>query len=129
LYAFNGLDADLVGAQRIFPDGGKRFITGTRKGGAFHLIAPPIDTCWEYIGVVEGYATGLTVHEALGVPVYVAFDAGNLKPVCNEIRRVFPDRRIVVFADNDFQKEENTGLKKGADAARAIRGYLIAPDL
>ncbi len=49
----------------------------------------------------EGYATCARVHEATGDFVYVAFDSGNLKSVAINIRKKFPDARLILLADND----------------------------
>jgi len=51
--------------------------------------------------VCEGYATGATIHEATGLAVIVAFDAGNLLPVARFFREKKPDWLIVIAADND----------------------------
>ena len=40
--------------------------------------------------IVEGYATGATVHEATGHAVAVAFDAGNLPTSRSGYERSFP---------------------------------------
>ena len=67
-----------VGYQTIAPDGTKRFKYGTRKKGNYFRI-PGVGRTW----LVEGFATGATVHEATGETVIVCFDAGNV-PVVRE---------------------------------------------
>jgi putative DNA primase/helicase len=51
----------------------------------------------------EGWATGATLHEATGLPVVVAFNAGNLLLVAKLIRREYPAARLVICADNDWK--------------------------
>lgn len=74
--------------------------TGLGKRGHFHLIGQP-PTGDEVILVCEGYATGATLHEATGLPVVVAFDAGNLMPVCDALRKQWRRVRFLLCADDD----------------------------
>jgi len=85
----------LVGCQMIKPDGQKRFLAGQRTAGAefrFDKRGPHI--------LVEGYATGLAVREALSglrllYTIHVTFSAGNMKTIAAGL----PNG--VVIADND----------------------------
>ncbi len=96
----------LVGLQKIAPDGSKRFNRGTEKAGA-SLRLGAVDAATPVAIVCEGYATGATIRMALerSVPVVVAFDAGNLKPVASALRTQFPSLRLVFAADDDDQLE------------------------
>lgn len=69
---------DMVGLQWIGPDGDKKFITGTAKSGAFHIIGHVADAQAAQYGFAEGYATAASVHQATGLPVVVCFDCANL---------------------------------------------------
>ena len=69
---------DMVGLQWIGPDGDKKFITGTAKSGAFHIIGHVADVQAAQYGFAEGYATAASVHQATGLPVVVCFDCANL---------------------------------------------------
>jgi len=93
------LAGDLHGLQWIGKDGGKVFGTGTVKEGHFHLLG----TLTDGLPVVfaEGYATAATVHMATGWPVVCCFDAGNLMPVMTAWRKLYPDTRFVIAADDD----------------------------
>ncbi|NVN06725.1 toprim domain-containing protein [Asaia spathodeae] len=101
----------VINVQTITPDGTKRFLMGGQKQGAFHVI-PGIEPGF----LVEGYATGLTVAEATGRAVFVAFDAGNLGAVAEIVR----PRLCAVAADND---ESRTGENK----ARATGLPVLLP--
>jgi putative DNA primase/helicase len=70
---------------------------GAAKKGHFHLIGIP----QHVVIVVEGYATGATVHEATGLPVAIAFDAGNIAPVAAALRKRYKQARILIGADDD----------------------------
>jgi phage/plasmid primase-like uncharacterized protein len=94
--------AVLAGLQKIAADGAKRF-TGNMDmiGGA--CILGPINADTPLIGVAEGYATGETIRMATGfdMPAAVAFNAGNLLVVAQQLRADFPAAHILFFADDD----------------------------
>jgi len=124
---------DLLNLQTIHPDGEKRFIYGGRKKGAYFSIAKRGDDMRRIV-ICEGYATGCSIRVALACPVIVAFDAGNLKPVAQAIRKKYRDAEIVIAADNDqwSQKQDGTpwnpGIEKARQAAVAVGGArVIAP--
>jgi putative DNA primase/helicase len=72
---------------------------GLAKQGHFHLIGSPmVGVCCL---VAEGYATGASLHEATGLPVAVAFDAGNLVHVAQALRGRYRGLRVLVCADDD----------------------------
>lgn len=87
----------IVGVQFIDDSGDKMFLRGCAKEGAYHAIAGDGDV----MVIGEGLATMAAIHEALGCSVVVAFDAGNLKPVAQAMRLAYPDKRIIIAADND----------------------------
>lgn len=90
----------LHGVQYISPEGDKIFGTGTVKEGRGHLIGELRDGV-EVLAFGEGYATCASVHMAMGWPVVVCFDAGNLAPVMAEYRKLYPELAMVVVADDD----------------------------
>jgi putative DNA primase/helicase len=79
----------LQNLQFISHDGGKRFLKGGRVGGCYFAMGVPAGALF----IVEGYATGATVHEATGHAVAVAFDAGNLPHVATGLRAKY-DRAL-----------------------------------
>lgn len=83
--------------QRINADGSKFFMPGGRTQGCYFLIAGRNVSKDERVVVCEGFATGAAIHQETGLPVIVAFNAANLKPVCDAV--VFTN--IVIAADND----------------------------
>lgn len=110
--------------QFIAADGSKKFLTGGRKAGCFHLLGKPDNT----ICVAEGYATAATIYEATGHAVAVAFDCGNLEAVAKTIRAAYPQSVIILCADDDAQTPGNPGVSTATGAARAVRGMLAIPD-
>lgn len=119
------IGAELHSLQFIDAGGDKRFMPGGRVSGCYFAIgAPAADGP---LCVCEGFATGATIHETTGFAVAVAFNAGNLGAVAKVMRERFPDRTMVVCADDDARTEGNPGLTKGRDAARAVGAVLALP--
>jgi putative DNA primase/helicase len=115
---------NIYGLQFIDGEGEKKFLPGTAKRGRFFMLGDPRGG--SFIGVAEGFATAATIHEATGIPVAVAFDAGNLVPVAREVLRAYK-QIIAVFADDDFGTEGNPGLAAAEKATLATRGVLVKP--
>ena len=78
------------------------FPAGMDKIGAHHVLGRI--RRGDVVLVAEGYATAATLYEAMGqtVPVVVAFDAGNLGPVCEQLVREHGPLRLVLAADDDW---------------------------
>jgi putative DNA primase/helicase len=96
---------------------------GLIKKGHFHLVGSP---SWVVL-VAEGYATAASLHMATGHPIAVAFDAGNLLPVAEALRKRYPRTKILVCADDDAFSEGNPGITSASAAAMAVQGAWIAP--
>ncbi|MBY0453329.1 MAG: toprim domain-containing protein [Burkholderiaceae bacterium] len=129
---------DSTGAIKGLQKQGHWFQIGSVYAGGVCLLA-------------EGYATGATLHAATGLPVAVAFDAGNLLPVALALKKAHKVQRILVCADDDYlqkcqhcgQKTEvatpecshcgqahgqdNPGCKAASTAAMAVAGAWVAP--
>lgn len=115
----------LVGLQFISEDGTKRFLTGTPKRGAYSTIA---EKPTKSVIICEGFATAASIFEATGIPVVVAFDAGNLEPVALAIReRLGPDALIIIAADDDRWTDKNPGITRATEAAAAVNATLRRP--
>lgn len=123
-------DAKMVGLQFINDDGGKVYLKGTEKKGAYHSMRGPD---MSVIRICEGFATGAAIRECWpDNPVIVAFDANNLKPVCQAMAKRYPDAKLVVCGDNDQWRTkpnsddlENIGQIKAQQAAVAIGGAAV----
>ncbi|WP_421297099.1 DUF927 domain-containing protein [Aeromonas sp. 604015] len=113
---------ELVNVQLIGHDGSKRYLAGGQKAGAFHCIEGG-----ELIAIVEGYATGLSVHLATGAIVYCAMDCGNLAVVAQIARRQHPEAQILLCGDNDTNTKGNPGKAKAEQAAAAVGGLVALP--
>lgn len=111
--------------QFIESDGDKRFLTSGRIAGCYFSIGSPKGAA--VLCVAEGFATGASIHEATGLPVAVAFNAGNLEPVAKALRKQLPDLPIVICADDDYRTEGNPGRTKAEAAALAVGGVTVLP--
>jgi putative DNA primase/helicase len=118
-------EGKIVGLQLIKEtDGKKLFLSGTHKEGAYCHIGPKPEAT---LIICEGYATGASIFEATGLPVFVAFDCGNLLAVSKGLRERNPNARIIIAADDDRHRDDNPGLTKAANAASAIQAVLCRP--
>ncbi|SFU99971.1 putative DNA primase/helicase [Paenacidovorax caeni] len=124
----------LWNVQRIAPSKPERgpdklFIRGAKKSGLWHLLGQPEGAA--VVLVAEGYATAASLHEATGLPVAVAFDAGNLAHVAKTLHQQHPGALLVVCGDDDRATEArtgtNTGRVKAQAAAQAVGGLAVFP--
>ncbi len=126
---------------------------GLIKQGHYHLIG---GSPQRVLLIAEGYATAASVHEACGLPVAVAFDAGNLMPVAQALHKRYPRAAIIIAADDDWLAKcreckqlaptgktgddarcthcgadtsmlHNAGMEAAANAALAVDGTTLAP--
>lgn len=109
----------VLSLQRISPEGEKKFHFGATTKCAYYAI--------ERAGaaltvLVEGFATGLTIFQAIPTcRVIVGFNAGNLPVVAERMTRFGMG---VVCADNDWETAARIGRNPGLDAARAAAEVL-----
>lgn len=111
----------LVGLQFIDKDGGKKYLSGTAKLGAWHLIGKI--TPGLPVVIVEGYATGASIHEATGWPVAICFDVANLRHVALAIKSLHPHVQQVIAGDDDHER-----LKPGTDEPENL-GRILSDKL
>ncbi|MFY9178642.1 MAG: PriCT-2 domain-containing protein [Venatoribacter sp.] len=113
----------LVNLQFIDTNGRKRFLTGGQTKGAYCAIAGRD----EYIYLCEGWATGSTIHHLTKRNVACAMSAGNLLNAGLAVLITTPNARLIVAADNDWQKPVNTGLEAARATAKRLNARLVYP--
>lgn len=122
------INKEMMSGQRIFKNGEKRFIKGTKKQGLFFVIGKKLDNP-NGIWLCEGAATAMSLWEANAVketsleqriPIVVAFDSGNLLSVATAIIGKYPDIIIRIMADDDRLTEQKTGKNTGLEAANNV---------
>lgn len=109
---------DLVNLQLIGEDGSKRFLTGGQVKGA-SLVLGKLAGASEAI-LCEGWATGLSLRAATGLPVIVAFNAGNLPVIAERLLKSLPELALIVAGDTDTSQ---TGQKAAQKAAQLHSKY------
>ena len=128
---FFNIDGKITTKQYIDEQGNKRFETGCKKTGSFHVINgfDMLNTSTAGIIIAEGYATANTVNEATNgkYSVVAAGDCGNLENVAKVIREKYPNKDIIIAADNDHIREDNVGLKHATQAAKNVGAMLVYP--
>ncbi len=110
--------------QFIRADGAKRFLSGGRVAACFYTVAEK--NAWPLL-LCEGFATGESLHAATGFACVAALNCGNLLAVAKAARAKWPEREIIIAADNDAWTDNNPGLTAATAAANVIRAGLAAP--
>jgi len=125
IYNVNGKLSTL---EAINTDGEKDFLKGGKKRGCFYPLGKIRGAEQVYIG--EGVATVAAVHAVTTSAAVAAMDNGNLLPVAQAVRRLAPDAEIILLADNDIKPNaDNTGILAATEAAQAINGRVVIPEL
>lgn len=127
------LDADggLVSLQFILPEKpvngpDKLFLKGGRTAGGWFAIPAKDGRTDGPLLIAEGFATAASLHLATGYACLAAFNAGNLSAVASMARERYPERELVLCADNDLRPDDrpNTGLEAATRAAQAAGAKL-----
>lgn len=77
--------------------------------------------------VVEGYATGCSIHEATDCATVVAFTCHNLEAVVSQIRKLYPNNWVIVAGDDDVETKENPGRSEATAAAEKHGCSVVFP--
>lgn len=113
----------ITSLQFISPNGFKCFLKKSSVKESFHQINGLTDTIY----IVEGYATGATIHNLTNKCVIIAFNTSNLKSVGKIIKFQYPNSKIIFAADNDSKTSGNPGLKHAIAAAESIKADITWP--
>lgn len=121
---------DVFGAlktlQFILPqpkdDGDKFYLKDGQKSGSFFTVGDLRRARLALL--VEGYATGASLFEAVRLPVAVCFDAGNLVTVAVALRGEYPRLKLLICGDNDAFTDKNTGKQAAQFAAQSVSGGI-----
>jgi phage/plasmid primase-like uncharacterized protein len=121
-------DDQLQSVEQIYADGTKLFLKGGRVSGSHFWVETPEKAPNEgTICITEGWVTGESVFDATNFATIIAFAAGNLVAVAQWVRERYPDHRIIICADDDWQTKGNPGLMQAAEAAIAVNGLIAIP--
>lgn len=114
------IEGKLLSLQSIWTNGIKKFTANTSVRGGMRIIGSVTS---DFYIVCEGWATGCSIYESTGITTVCAFNAGNIDPVCEAILKKYPNKQIVIAADND-----DPGLKAALTAGQKHGLYIIYPD-
>lgn len=120
---------DIRTLQTIAPDGSKRLMTGGEKAGSFHVTGGELKNGAPLV-FAEGYATARSASQALGYPVIMTVDSGNLVTVAKALHARYPDSPTLFLGDDDLPKPKrpgNPGKEKAEEVARLTGGRCILP--
>ena len=126
-----------VNLQLIDPDGRIAYMTGAEVEGTYCTFGSKSALERDNtVYICEGWANGWTIHDATDSVVCSVFFRSELLVVAREIRRLYPQARIIVCADNDRwsyaeregQKQPNQGILAAFEASEQVRGWLVVPD-
>jgi putative DNA primase/helicase len=118
------VSGELHSLQFVDVDGTKRFLTGGRISGCLFTLC---DKAEGPLVLCEGYATGASICEATGFATVAGMNCGNLLAVAKALRVRWPDRELIVAADDDYETPGNPGRTKASEAARAVGAKLAVP--
>lgn len=125
--------------QKIYPNGDKFFLPGSKTKGVFFTFGSKNQT--ELIPnqdnpkrayLCEGYATGSTIHTLTKCPVFCAVSALNVPIVAQILKAKYGESlQIIVACDNDAYTEQrrglNPGLLHGVRAAKILGSGFVYP--
>ncbi len=102
LLPLTDITGKITGGQLISPDGDKSLLPGSQLSGAFIALAGIPPESPEQVIITEGYATALTVGLLAEGWIVAAVAATNLLKVAEQVRKRWPEARIVLAGDNDL---------------------------
>jgi phage/plasmid primase-like uncharacterized protein len=129
-----GLDGELQAIEYIDTHGEKLFHPRARQEGAVLVLAWPQGGSQNLL-VAEGLSTGASLAQATQLPCAVAFSAGNLPRVTQDLAKALPGVGLCVCADDDDDERRdsqgrlvpNKGMIKAREAAAAVGARMASP--
>jgi putative DNA primase/helicase len=118
-------DDKLVNLQRILPTGAKRFLKNGKVKGSYYRFGDITDA--PKMMLCEGWATGATLHQWYGMPVFCAMSAMNLKPVALAITAIYPKVELIICSDDDRKTSGNPGMYYAQQAQKAVGCSMFMP--
>lgn len=129
--AFNKM-GELTTLQSISPDCKKIIIKDSVISGSSLSLGGNPENKKLPILLCEGWATGETLQAASrlnfseigGLQVVVSFNSNNLSHIAANIREKYPERTIILCADNDAKNKVNTGLEKAKALQNRYNNFI-----
>ncbi|QBR83843.1 toprim domain-containing protein [Legionella israelensis] len=113
---------ELVNIERIYLDKKedkykKRPLAGAQRTGAFYMLGE-VTPDKATILIAEGYSTAATIYESLGYPTVITFNCGNIPPVIQILRDIYPQSQFIIAADDDRWQKDANRRHAGENAAK-----------
>jgi phage/plasmid primase-like uncharacterized protein/KaiC/GvpD/RAD55 family RecA-like ATPase len=123
------IEGNLKTLQYISADGSKLFHSGAVAKSAFWQIGSAVNS--SKIFLAEGFSTSATIHQLTNnlndnYACIIAYSASNIPNVADAIKQIYPDKKIVIVADND---ESGTGKKYADIAAKNTGATVVMPPI
>ena len=114
-------------------DRSEQFTSDSHTLGCFHAVGglAALDRA-PVIVLAQGYASAVSLTQALGFACVAGFTAGNLPAVAKALSERYPDRPLLVAGDDNRATAQrdgvNVGRVKAIEAARVVGGTAIFAD-
>lgn len=118
------IDGKLWTIQTINPTGSKRFEKEALKRGNFYIVnKDKLEDNKDPLFITEGFATAISIYQATDsqIDTVASFDATNMKEVVKNIKATYPNRQIIIMADNDEKNLLKNLTNIGLDTANKIK--------
>lgn len=115
------IEGRFISLQWIDTEGNKKFFPGAPTKGVFFAFNLDDKNVNKPILIGEGYATMATVFDVTECPCIAAMNCHNLLPVAEAVQNKYPDRKIIIVADNDTKTKGNPGLTCANEAVKKFK--------
>lgn len=121
----------ITNLQRIWSTGNKQLEKDGTIAGSFIKINGNQET--GFVLIAEGISTGATVNEITGIDTFTSLTGNNLSNVAHAVRNKYPEKTIIIAADNDYHLTirdipiKNSGMENAEKAAAEVGGHVASP--
>lgn len=102
---------------------------GCKKTGTMYVLDTPkmdfAEKTVDTIVIAQSLESGITLKNCSEIPVVVAFEAFNIKPVAEAVREHFPEAKLYICPDNSKDLSRNESVAKAMEAAEAIGARFV----
>lgn len=119
------IDGKLWTWEKVRWDGEKRFCTGGRLQGCFHIVGKLSGRVFRF---AEGFSTSASIAIGTGDGVVCCFSASNMSNVIAAFRQRYPEGEFYICGDDDKWKDKNTGRDIANELAKKYNASVIFPE-
>ncbi len=121
----------ITNLQRVWSNGNKQLEKGGTLKDSFVRINGENQS--NFVIVAEGVSTGGTINDITGIETYASLTGNNLTNVAEVVRKLNPNKQIIIAGDNDFHLTirdiplKNSGVENAEKAAEKVGGHVALP--